>query len=176
MRRRKSKVEREANAPGNLPPVDFMDWWSVTGVHEPSGASVGGHPDAERVWARKDPGRWNRRTYGINANKAWHVASYRAEYSRWLDADRPQTEPFVSICKTAEEQVAFAKELKATLAQIGKPVPKPQPRDWDRGKAPRVEPIDEQPCVLTDSTQKALPEGVVDAEFTKLDDDEPILF
>lgn len=123
MKKRKTKVEREANHPGNLPPIDFCDWWSPTGIQEPSGASVGGHPDAERVWARKDPGRWSRRVYGINANKAWLVGSIRAEYLRWVDADRPQQEPFVSICATAERQAEFAREVKALLAEIGKKMP-----------------------------------------------------
>lgn len=122
MRKRKqTKTEREANAPGNLPSLVFMEWWNPTSVEEPSGASVGGHPDAERVWARKDPGRWARRTYGINAVKAWHVKSYREEYDRWVEAGKPDTEPFVSICVPLDGQNDFWKSVKATLAAIAKP-------------------------------------------------------
>jgi hypothetical protein len=164
MRRRKTKTEREANAPGHAPSIGFMEWWNPDSIIEPSGASRGGHPDAERVWARKDPGRWTRRTLGISANRAWLVARYRDEYARWVEADRPETEKFISICASPERQVEFAKSVKALLAQIGQPMTKPLQRDYDKGKAPWKEPIDEQ---------KALPEaGVVDAEFTKLDDEE----
>jgi hypothetical protein len=169
MRRKKKKQDDDEKPTGKaLPPIAFLDWWNPTAIDETSGASIGGHPDAERVWARKDPGRWSRRTYGINAMLAWDCASYRDEYHSWKDIGCPAREPFVSICATLERVAEFAKGLKATLAQVGKPMPKPQPRDWDRGKAPRVEPIDEA---------KALPEaGVVDAEFIKLDDDEEIKF
>lgn len=81
-----------------------MDWWNPTGREEPSGADIGGHPDAERVWARKDPGRWKRRTYGINAIIAWSCEYYRNEYLRWVDAERPKREPFVSIALPLDEQ------------------------------------------------------------------------
>jgi hypothetical protein len=150
---RKKKVNEEEE-PRTRPPDAFCEWWNPSGTDAISGASIGGHPEAERVWARKDPGRFARRTYGINAVLAWTTVMYREEYLRWIDADRPEQEPFVSMCMTLEQQKAFYKQLSGTLAQIGKPMPTE----------------DKQPLPL--------PEGVVDAEFTKLDEDgdEPIPF
>jgi len=155
MRRRRRRNDDEPREPINKPPDEFCEWWSPYTTAEPSGASVGGHPDAERVWVRKDPGRWTRRVYGITANKAWTCAPYRREFNMWIEAGRPETERFVSICATLKEQQEFYRGIKSTLAQIGKPMPKE----------------DKQPL------PKALPEaGVVDAEFTKLDDDDSIPF
>ena len=107
-----------------MPPTAFLEWWNPTGTDEPSGASIGGHPDAERVWARKDPGRWTRRTYGINAVLAWTCQCYRDEYERWIDAEQPEREPFVSIAATLEQQYELMKKLKAILKGAAKPMPK----------------------------------------------------
>jgi hypothetical protein len=119
-----SKKQPKERPPSQQPPDDFCEWWNPTRRDEPSGADVGGHPDAERVWARKDPGRWVRRTYGINAVLAWQAEPYRQEYLRWVDADRPEREPFVSIAAPLEKQRAFYRGLKATIDQIAKPMPK----------------------------------------------------
>ena len=76
----------------------------------------------------------------------------------------------MSLAATIERQKEYWHEVAGKLREIFKPVPKAKQRDYDKGKAPWKEPIDEQ---------KALPEaGVVDAEFVKLegDDDEPIPF
>jgi hypothetical protein len=107
----------------DLPPAAFCDWWNPTGREQPSGADIGGHPDAERVWARKDPGCWNRRTYGINANLAWLCDNYRQEYFRWREAGRPKMEPFVSLALTTQEQAKRWKEIGGILRGAAKPIP-----------------------------------------------------
>lgn len=136
MRKRRRNDEEPPRRRDTVAPDDFCEWWNPTGILEPSGASVGGHQDAERVWARKDPGRWVRRTYGITATIAWVCENYRREYYRWVDAERPADEPFVSIAATLEQQHAHYKTLHALLAQIGKPMPKedkqPLPRTTEQ--------------------------------------------
>jgi hypothetical protein len=59
----------------------------------------------------------------------------------------------------------FWRELAVILAKIEKPVRPPRQRDYDKGKAPWIEPIDER---------KALPphDDTVDAEFVKLTPEE----
>lgn len=150
---------------------EFCEWWNPTGTQEPSGANIGGHPDSKRVWARKDAGKWSRRVYGMTAAQAWLVDRYRKEYQAWVDAGKPETpKPFISLAATVERQKEFWKGASKDLREIVKIVPKAKQRDYDKGKAPWKEPLDER---------KALPEGnVVDAEFVKLegDEDEPIPF
>jgi hypothetical protein len=139
------KKKRDNNEkPRDVPSEDFINWWNPHGTDVFSGASLGGHADARRIWARKDPGRWTRRTYGIDAHRAWLAMPYRCEYLRWLTAGKPKPKvEFVSIAATLEQQRAFWRQLKDTIAQIGKPMPKAEPRDYDKGTAPIVEPIDE---------------------------------
>jgi hypothetical protein len=154
------KKKQQTRQPQRQAPDDFCEWWNPSGREKDSGADIGGHPDAKRVWARKDSGRWTHRTYGITAAGAWQVDSCRKEYWAWVDANRPKSVkgPFVSLAATLAQQGEFWTGLKTTLAQIVKPMPKE----------------DKQPL------PKALPESnVVDAEFTKLEgdnNDEPIPF
>jgi hypothetical protein len=153
-------------------PDPFCEWWYPTKVDPISGASVGGHTDAERTWARKDIGRWTRRTFGINAATAYQAKNYRDEYNAWLDLGQPEPDqPFVSICVPLPELKAYWRELGGILATITKPVRPPRQRDYDKGKAPWVEPIDEP---------KRLEDGnTIDAEFEKLPEgntNEPIEF
>jgi len=175
MRRKKKKqVEDEPLAQRPAPPVAFLDWWNPTGVDNPSGASVGGHPDCERIWARKDSGRWTRRTYGINAVVAWIIDTYRAEFNEWRNLGSPEREPFVSVCATLEQQTKFWREIRGVLSAIEnqKPV-RPRRRDYDKGAQPWVEPIDEK---------KMLDDGnTIEGEFKKVEtteenSDEPIDF
>ncbi len=105
------------------PSEEFIFWWTPSG-RDPSGADTGGHPDAERVWARKDPGRWTHRTYGISARIAWNAQPYRSEFLRWIESGRPDRENFVSLAAPLETQKQFWRDLKPTIAQIGKPMPK----------------------------------------------------
>jgi hypothetical protein len=154
--RKKKQTERR---PAEGPPDAFCEWWNPSGIDPVSGASIGGHIDAERVWARKDPGRWNRRTYGMNARIAWQADFIRQEFSAWERAGSPEREPFVSIAQPMSEQVSFWHGLKEKLAEIGKKVLHPMPHHYGKDKAPFREPLE-------------LPEaGVIDAEFTKVDDD-----
>jgi len=99
------------------PPEQFVAWWNPTGTQDESGASVGGHPDAFRVYARKEPGRWFRATYGLEAEIAWNTAIYREEYDAWVAAGKPAPEePYVSIALSREEQV---KRLAVISAVVG---------------------------------------------------------
>jgi hypothetical protein len=107
-------------------PSGFRQWWEPWGVDKDSGASVGGHPDAYRVWARKDPGRWRRRHYGVLTPIAWITALYRDEYERWVDAGRPERENFISLAASLERQKQFWRDLKPIIERIGKPMPEVQ--------------------------------------------------
>jgi hypothetical protein len=87
------------------PPEDFEKWWNPRDTEDESGASVGGHPDAFRLFARKDPGRWVRQSFGTTADIAWNIALYREEYDAWVAAGKPQPdEEYVSIALSREEQ------------------------------------------------------------------------
>ncbi len=80
------------------PPAAFIGWWEPDDTDEQSGASVGGQPEAKRVWARHDQGGWNRRTYGYNAEVAWNTDHDRSRWQAWVDAGKPVPfAPFVSI-------------------------------------------------------------------------------
>ncbi len=92
-------------------PDDFCEWWNPTHRDRDSGADVGGHPDAERVWARKDPGRWVRRTYGVNARIAWNTQRYHDEYLSWVQFDRPHRGEFISLAATQERQMQFYRDF-----------------------------------------------------------------
>lgn len=158
-----SRTKQKEKAPADSPPDEFCAWWNPTGTQQPSGADVGGHPDARRVWARKDPGRWTRRTYGLNAITAWQCQCYRSEFNAWIGADRPEGEPFVSLAATLERQGEMWREMKSTLAKIGKKVP-------STDEPARRKLLQEQKVKLLNEP------GVIDAEFTKVDDDDAIDF
>jgi hypothetical protein len=144
----KKKAKHREQAPTEGPPDDFCEWWNPSGTDALSGASVGGHPDAIRTWARPEShGRFARRHYGISAVLAWTAAPYRQEYHEWVRNGRPERNPFVSMAATVKRQSEFWTGLKGLLPSVGRPMPKPQPRDWDQGKAPHVEPIDEQTLI-----------------------------
>jgi hypothetical protein len=99
------------------PPKDFCTWWNPNGTDEESGACTGGHPDARRVWARRDAQGWVRKSMGITAEQAWRQAQYRDEYQRWVDVDRPDRQPFLSVV-TNEQQDQYAKTLAAILSKL----------------------------------------------------------
>jgi hypothetical protein len=133
------KKHKTTSKPAEPPPDDFCDWWNPSGTDALSGAHIGGHPDAERIWARKDPGRFVRRTYGVNAVHAWQADNYRQEYLIWVATGRPAREPFVSMALPMPEQRKRWEEIKTTVALVGKPMPKPLPTDKEINKH---EPID----------------------------------
>lgn len=99
------------------PPATFIGWWEPSEVDEESGASVGGQPEAKRVWARKDQGGWNRRTYGVGHELAWNVADIRASYQAWVDAGSPVPfEPFVSKAVPLAEMHSRMSLIEALIA------------------------------------------------------------
>ena len=107
------------------PSLDFLQWWNPYDVDRVSGASIGGHPEAYRIWARKDPGKWRRGRYGLNVIEAWNSDNYRQDYLRWLAAGKPEPDvPYVSISATLERQKEFWRGLKSLIDKIGKPMPK----------------------------------------------------
>ena len=127
----KKKKQREEEAPAEGPPDDFCEWWNPSGIQQPSGASVGGHPDAERTWARKDPHGWTRRVYGISAHYAWLAQPFRNEYNAWVAAGRPErTHDFVSLALPVAEQTERWKKIKAMLKNAGKKMPAPTIGDY----------------------------------------------
>jgi hypothetical protein len=108
------------------PTDDFCEWWYPYGRDPESGAHIGGHPESERVWARKDPGRWVRRTYGITARIAYNTAHYRGEYEGWVNLGRPRRKPFISLAATNTRQLQFWRDLMPIYqwAFVGKSIPK----------------------------------------------------
>jgi hypothetical protein len=99
------------------PPATFIAWWEPSETDEESGASVGGQPEAKRVWARKDQGGWNRRTYGIDHELAWNVADIRASYQAWVDVGSPVPfEPFVSKAVPLAEMHGRMARIEALIA------------------------------------------------------------
>jgi hypothetical protein len=121
MSKKKKTAEK---APPRGASEGFRRWWEPTDVDELSGAHIGGHPDALRIWARKDPGRWVRRAYGTPTDAAYLVEYYRQQYDAWVDAGKPKGEPFVSVASTVEQQKEWARGVKGLLLQIGRPMPK----------------------------------------------------
>lgn len=99
--------------------AEFVAWWEPIGKDHESGADAGGHPEAERVWARKDPGRWVHRTYGIPARIAWNTSVSREQYLAWVEVGRPEGEPFVGIAAPIEKQKQFLASLKPLIGGIG---------------------------------------------------------
>jgi hypothetical protein len=147
----KKKKQNEATAPTQGPPKDFCDWWNPTGTDELTGAHIGGHPDAERVWSRPETGsRFTRRTFGVSAKVAWLDPLFRAEYNEWVFNGKPQrAKPFISMALTLAQQSAQWTKMKDVLAQIGKPMPRTTAKDVQaearRMGLPQktIEPLDE---------------------------------
>ena len=83
----------------------FAGWFEPSGTDPESGASVGGHADAYRVWSRKTSGGYKRRRYGISTIEAWNVPRYVAEFNAWVEAGSPERETeFVSLAAPLEKQ------------------------------------------------------------------------
>ena len=146
--RKKQKEQTESN----LPPDDFNDWWYPTGTDELSGASIGGHPDAERTWSRRDGSFWKRRRYGINALAAWQCEIYREEFEHWQNnGSPPRATEFVSNAATLPRQREFWSSIRDLLAKMQpKKIPRLKPAEV-QAEARRmglptkmVEPLDEK--------------------------------
>jgi len=113
---RKKKTDADETPSRPRAPEEFCAWWYPTSQDQESGASIGGHPDAARMWARKDPGRWCRRAFGIKADNAWLCQCYQDEYNSWIQAGRPErAEPFISLCVPREDALAFIAEMTAVV-------------------------------------------------------------
>jgi hypothetical protein len=133
------------------PPPAFITWWEPAGSDDATGASVGGHPDARRIWARIDNGQITRRVTGTDAIHAWAHDGYRDEFYQWVAAGKPQGEPFVSLAATLEQQAMFTSVVANTVRAIKRTI-KPMQTDYDKGKAPFVEPVDEQKARTKEET------------------------
>lgn len=100
------------------PTKAFRDWWEPWGFDQVTGASVGGHPDAYRMWSRQEPnGSRTRRMYGTRTKSAWLSDIYREEFDDWKRAGFPARDDFVSISAPATEQGSWLKGMKPS--QIG---------------------------------------------------------
>jgi len=100
------------------PPQDFIQWWEPYMIDPESGAHVGGHPDARRIWARKDEHGWVRRTYGTPARTAYATSIYAGEYDAWRAIGSPRRlKDFVSIAAPYEKQQQFWHELQKELVK-----------------------------------------------------------
>jgi hypothetical protein len=127
------------------PPEQFAQWWPAVGWQQTEAAT-------ERAWK------------GVSIEDAFNCEAVRVVYREGKETGTLFEKPEINDPDRGLSIRERLTKLKALIAQIGKPMTKPLQRDWDKGKAPWKEPIDEQ---------KALPEaGVVDAEFTKLEDEE----
>jgi hypothetical protein len=132
------------------PPEQFQRWFMPTGIDDVSGASVGGLPDAERIWARHDPGGWVQKQYGMTAEVAWNTKHLREQFLGWQEAGCPEhDEPFVSLALPLDEQAkrfgAISKTLRAAVAPIPKATAKELAAEARRLGQPTkpIEPLDE---------------------------------
>ena len=104
-------------------PEEFLLWWYPTAVDPETGVSVGGHPEASRIWARTDDGgkSYARKRYGITARLAWICQEYRDAYNAWIRMGAPPpAKPFESYSLPLEEQKKRWAEIMAILSGIGK--------------------------------------------------------
>jgi hypothetical protein len=121
------------------PPKKFVAWFEPNRIDKESGASVGGHPDAYRIWARQDQGQWRRKRYGMTAEVAWNTKRLREQFER-----RPANEPpFISVA------LPLAKQQPPDVSHLCKPMPRPTAKET-QAEARRlglphrmIEPLDE---------------------------------
>lgn len=93
-------------------------------IDRESGAHIGGHPDARRIWARKDDGRWVQRTYGTGARIAFNSRCYVEEYEAWKAVGSPRRiKDFMSDAAPYVKQQRSWRDLKAIIGKIGKKIP-----------------------------------------------------
>jgi hypothetical protein len=103
----------------NKPPEDFCNWWYPSRIDTTTGASVGGHCDAERVWARHETGRWLHRTFGMAAITAWMIPRYRNEYKTWVKNGKPKrVNEFTSTIASTEKQKEFWRGVREGLRPL----------------------------------------------------------
>jgi hypothetical protein len=112
----------ERNRWHSHPQAAFVAWWKPFEFDPVSEASVGGHPDAKRIWARKTQNGWIRREYGVPTLDAWNTANYVAEFATWQDLGSPEKEPFISIAASDLKQSEFWHDIAPLLHAVGKPL------------------------------------------------------
>ena len=101
-------------------PVRFRQWWEPWGHCKVTGASIGGHPEAYRLWARPEKQGYSHRHYGIETRKAWIMQRFRDEYDAWVRVGMPnRPQDFISISGSVEKQGEFWKGIKTIMTKIG---------------------------------------------------------
>lgn len=129
--------------PIQKPPMDFVQWWEPYMIDQESGAHIGGHPEARRIWARKDEGRWTQRTYGTSARVAYSTKIFSDEYEAWKALGSPRrVKDFVSVAQPHAQQLELIAQARAKINQIGKAMPK----------------IDAGAVALEDSSPRTIPD------------------
>jgi hypothetical protein len=111
------------------PPSLFRTWWQPTHIDPTSGASVGGHPDALRIWARPEETRgYAHGRYGIHTLVAWNMQYYRDQFNEWKHQGYPErATEFVSLSAPLSRQGEYWKRLEPIRQMIGrKPAEKAQ--------------------------------------------------
>lgn len=68
----------------------FKQWWEPTSVDAKTGAEVGGHPHAYRLWVKPNK---QREHYGVRCNEAFNCQCYINEYHQWLRDGQPERDP-----------------------------------------------------------------------------------
>ncbi len=116
------------------PSQSFIRWFEPHSIDPESGASVGGHTEANRIWARKDSDGWMRRNYGISTVNAWNTARIIEEFDAWQEIGSPEGEPLISVAAPLDQQLNFWRGLKDTISKIGKKMPKPTVMDSESTK------------------------------------------
>jgi hypothetical protein len=119
-------MKKEIDSKLEEPPHNFLEWWYPTRRDPESGADIGGHEEAERVWAKKTQWGWLRRTYGTTARIAWNSQHHRSTYETWVSIGRPEKEPFISLCASNERQLQYYRDLMPIYQWcfVGKSMPK----------------------------------------------------
>jgi hypothetical protein len=104
------------------PRKSFVQWWEPWGFDKTTGASIGGHEEAYRRWARPEPdGSYAHGWYGITTVNAWNAKEYFEQYKEWLNLGAPnRAKDFISLSATTEGQLEFLRGLKGTIDKIGK--------------------------------------------------------
>lgn len=123
------------------PPKKFVAWFEPNRIDKVSGASVGGHPDAYRIWARHDFGGWRRKRYGMTAEVAWNTRRLREQFESGGAATE---QPFVSVA------MPLAEQHRPNVRDLCKPIPRLTPKEI-QAEARRmnqpwrlIEPLDEK--------------------------------
>jgi hypothetical protein len=101
------------------PSIAFTTWWRPDHFDPVSGAHVGGHPEAHRRHARKDPDGWKHRWYGVSTLDAWNCANYVGDFETWQKVGSPKKpDPYISITATFKRQKEYMRDAKPLLGMM----------------------------------------------------------